>query len=204
MENGSRPYLAEIPNVSVHVSENPHTLPLARKTLGFIGKTSRMIGEDFVASYSANRAQAIGNPNPPSLDFLIKRNLHLPQFGLLDAPAAGSFLEAVGFDYEIEPENLLLVFQFPQLTTRWSRRKYEENKPDNSVIDWGKFSFPFKKVVWNNIKLYSELSQELVFNRINEEGKHDSRLYHYVWEVSLPEAKKEYLRRSGGARSALP
>jgi len=197
MENGQRPRLAEIPNVSIHVSENPHTLPLVRKTLGFIGKTSRMIGEDFVASYSTNRAQAIGNPHPSSLDFLIKRNLHLPQFGVFDALTAGVFLNAAGLDHQIEPDNLLLVFQFPQLTARWNRRKYEEEKPENSVINWGKFSYPFKRVVWNNVKLYSEKSQELTFDRINGEGEHDSSLYHYVWEVALPEEKKEYLRRSG-------
>lgn len=171
----------------VHNQNLPMVRDLLQSTIGYVAKTSNMMGREFLEAYSHDRMRKIGNPKPGSLDLLQRNNLHLPQFGIFDVTSASDFLAQADMEYEIDPQNLLLVFNFPPTIDRCYDNTFQgPDGANTAVVDWFLIGNRLKQMVWENKKLYSESAGKLSFSKLNAKGEHIPGLYHYIWEVSEP------------------
>jgi hypothetical protein len=189
-------YPQETPNTSIALEpENMRALrPLLRRTLDFTQSASAKMGEDFISLYTYIRAQKGVENSSMSLDFLVHHNFHLPKFHIFDYQNAPGFLEGIGFeDVEIDEKNILLVFQFPDLISRWLKHKYvkDEFNRIKPKPDWEVMVKPLKKDVRKTLALYSKTKELLDFRHLNEKGEHNQDYYHYMWEVGLREEQPE-------------
>lgn len=193
--------LGEFPNTTIFVEEvNIRPLEsLLLKTFSFIEDATSKFDSDFVRLYQEVRAKRGIMDTSGSLNFLIRRQLHLPLFYIFDSKNASEFLEKADFgDTEVNDDKLLLIFRFPDLISQWNKFKYEkdesdeeENKYKKLTPEWGKMIRPLKKGIRKTIKQHSNNLQQLTFDRLNCIGEHKSNMYHYIWEVSLYEKKPE-------------
>lgn len=114
----------------IHGHKRQSLNPLISKTLGFIDKTSRQMGEDFNSRFTEYQMLVRTRPESSILDFLKRKNLNLPQFALFDAIYAREFLDEAGFKNEyIGKDSLLMVFQFPKpIAAFWFKENSRTNK----------------------------------------------------------------------------
>lgn len=177
-------------NVSIFLGENVSTatVHLLRRTLEVVSTASRVMGDEFTLQYSQDRKRAINNSDPSSLHFLKRHGLHLPQFAVFDQQTSAGFFALTPFPEEsIEPGNLLLVFQHSPLIARQNGRIYEEAKQNCSSVDWKEFDSPIKKLIRKKLKHAQHKDGLLTIRKINDYGEHDSNLFHYVWEIGIPD-----------------
>lgn len=177
---------------NIGVFLNPELLPpdqkgLLSKTLGFAIEASRLLGDEFYQRFKHSRIKGTGLSNPPSAQFLEANGLHLPQFDIFDSQSSRAFLEKTPFpEHQVQDENLLLVFILPRPIALANHLKYEQDYGRKSKYDWDYFSKPVRRILWQHLEKTEFEKQSLRFEKVNEVGEHDSSLFHYVWEVSLP------------------
>lgn len=126
-----------VPNTNVFVApENLYDLgPLLATTLGFAGKVSRLMGQRFVSDFSRYQTEIRKRPLSPILDHLLDKQMHLPQFLVLDKEAAKVFLNEAGFKNKgIDKGHLLFVFQFPKPLAKFWKKEMLSPNPEDEII----------------------------------------------------------------------
>lgn len=190
-----------VPNTEPFISEANYdnVFPLLNKAMLFAQTTSKAMGQDFISHYRNYQQEVKNNPDPKSLKLLVRNNLHLPRFSIFDKDYAQALLADTPFEEDegIQDDSLVMIFRFPKLISRWNRLAYETDfSRKKSVIQWDRFIHPLKKELWRSVKTFSEKNEELEFDRINGIGDHEADVYHYMWEVKLPEKNKPSLHVS--------
>lgn len=126
------PPFQEVPNTSRFVADqNLNRLqPLINKTIGFVGKTSQQIGKNFSLNFAEYQKFSRKKINSPILPYILRHNLHLPQFSIYDNDNGTAFLNRrknpkplEGLHGDLDPNSLLLVFRHPRPLEQFWRKK---------------------------------------------------------------------------------
>ncbi len=161
---------------------------LLSRTIDFVNESSRNLANDFALNYKKSRVEATGLSNPLSAGFLTRSGMHFPQFSIIDHTVAPEFFAQTPFpEVSIDDGNLLLAFLMPKPIAREFRQKYEQEEGRSKPAYWEKFAMPIKRSVRKQVRTIEDKKQTLIFKKINDKGVHNSTLFHYLWEVSLPE-----------------
>lgn len=83
----------------------------------------------------------------------------------------------------------------PELQERISR-VLGKREPYSTVeqIEWGMFLPALRHILWEHVEQYKGAGK-LDFRKINGLGEHQPTLYHYMWEVSIPQDQPQGRKR---------
>lgn len=184
--NPDRPFENYLSNVSVYLSENFGSrcdIDLLKKTLRFLDSSSKVLGNQFNNSVTYELRKKITNTSPLSLRLMVRMGLNLPQFRVFDSLSAKDYLHDWDLD-PIEKGNLMIAYLMPPQISRFNHFKYEDGPFYHSTLDWGNVSHKTKKLMRKCANESAKHGSSLEIVKINNNGEHDSKRFHYLYEVS--------------------
>jgi len=186
------PITPEVPNTSIFVSPERmnYITPLVRKTLGLAGKTSKIIGKNYMEGFVDFQTNFRNQPTSIVPSILQRNSLHLPSFELHDRSSAKDVLSQAGYEDEsISQDGILLLFKLPHLSSIVWRNidmeTYNSTRKKVGKTIWARLGYDAKMAYVGTYELY-EKSNNLSFRRINEYGHHDPEVFYYLHEVTDP------------------
>ncbi len=184
----------EIEKASSNIKELVENKELTEETEGCLNKAREFcsdLSEDFKQKFTDLLDEYRSNQRQLSqkiIDYLLEKKFDLPNFTIAHGRQASELLKDLGFNNEIQDNNLLLVLQLPKpLSQFWWKGGGDSwgsaAKDAEGTVEWGHFYRELMPVVWGQHGYYED-ERGLNFDRINDLGEHNPKKYYYIWEMS--------------------